>query len=153
MNIVARAVSEANTGCEITIDSIVRPDMFSAENDHMFTGVQHSRPDICVIDHASKKCKLVEIAVPFDVFLNESYQSKFDTYMPLCQRVSELGYECKTMVLIVGSFGSVHKKFVNGLRFLGLPTHRAKCVGRFCSVSAMVGSRIIWRQRCREVLP
>ena len=91
MNIIAKEVSETNKTSLISIDSLVRPEMFMVE-ERAFPGIHHNRPDICVIDHESKTCMLVEVAIPFDVFLNDCYQSKFDKYLPLCQRIGDIGY-------------------------------------------------------------
>lgn len=152
MNILAKTVREINTSCAISVDSTVKPEMFNSD-ERAFPGIQHNKPDICVIDHDRKICFLIEIAVPFDPFVNESYQAKFDTYLPLCQRIGDLAYECKIVVLIVGSLGSVHNRFVSGLLLLGLTKRCATSTARYCSVSSMIGSRMIWRQRCHAILP
>ena len=152
MNIVARVVSEANGTSRVSVDSLVRPSMF-IDTEQDFDGIHHNRPDICIVDSGSKTCMLVEVAIPFDPFINDCYQSKFDRYMPLCQRVSDLGYSCKIVVLIIGSVGNVHNKFVNGLCMLGLSMTRAKATARYCAVSVMIGSRKIWKQRCKQILP
>ena len=152
MNIIAKTVKDANPHSEISVDSVVRPNMFHGD-DRQFTGVRHNKPDICVIDHSSNKCYLLEIAVPYDAFVNESYQAKFDTYLPICQRINELGFDCRIVVLIIGSLGSVHIRFVKGLQMLGLSARQAKSTARYCSTSAAIGSRLIWKHRCRAVLP
>ena len=121
MNIIAKEASEANQTSSVSVDSLVRPEMFMVE-ERTFPAIQHNRPDICIIDHASKTCVLAEVAVPFDVFINDCYQSKFDRYLPLCQRINDIGYDCKVVVLIIGSVGNVHSKFVPGLRMLGVST-------------------------------
>ena len=110
--------------------------------------LEHTRPDLCVIDHAIKTCLIAEVSVPFDVFVNDCYQSKFNLYLPLCQVITEKGYDCEIIVFIVSSLGSVHCKFAGRLRLMGIPTGIAKC----SSVSAMIGSRINWKQSCRSVL-
>lgn len=151
MKIVASSVSDANPNSLVSMDSIVKPSMFFSQ-EPAFVNIQHSRPDICVIDHVSRKCMLAEVAIPYDIFINDSYQSKFFRYLPLCQRIGDLGYECKIIVLIIGSLGSVHNKFVNGLCMLGVPRTRAKAITRYCCISSITGSKIIWCQRCRAVL-
>ena len=70
--------------------------------------------------------------------------------MPLCQRISDLGYHCKIVVLIVGSLGSVHKKFISGLCMAGLSPRRARAIAKYCSISAAIGSKIIWKLRCKN---
>ena len=111
---------------------------------HAPTVFEHTRPDLCVIDYATTKCSIVEVSVPFDVFVNDCYQSQFNRYLPLCQAITEKSYDTKFTVLIVGPLGSV--------RLIGIPTSRAKRIAKYCSVSAMIGSRIIWNQRCKSRL-
>ena len=138
----------------ILADQLVQLSYF--ENNSQPTQVptvfEHTRPDLCVVDHATRTCLIVEVPVPFDVFVNDCYQSRFNRYLPLCQAITEKGYDCKMIVLIVGSLGSVHCRFVSGLRLIGISTSRAKHIAKYCSVSAMTGSKIIWKQRCRSML-
>ena len=114
------------------------------------TVFEHTRPDLCVTDHATRTCFTVEVSMPFDVFVHECYQNKF---IPLTvQAITEKGYDCKIIVLIVASLGSAHCRFVSGLRLIGIPTSSAKRIAKYCSVSTTIGSRIIWKQRCRSML-
>jgi hypothetical protein len=96
---------------------------------------------------------LVEVAVPFDAFVDDCYASKFNRYFPLCQKIADTGYQCRIIVLIVGSLGNLHNRFANGLRLTGICGRRARAIAKYCSVSAMIGSRIIWKQRCKATLP
>jgi len=153
LDIVARAVRDASRRADILTDTIVTPPRFVDNSSAAFVGLSHTRPDMCVIDKTNKTCLIVEVAVPFDAFVSDCYWNKFQKYLPLCQSISDLGFRCKIVVLIVGSLGIVHRCFVSGLRLVGLPARQAKAVARYCSVSAMIGSRIIWKQRCRTVLP
>ena len=151
VNVIAKTLTDESARFSVTVDSPVKPAMFlSPEPD--FTGIRHNRPDICMISHEHMKCYLIEVAIPFDPFINDSYQSKFERYLPLCQRINDLGYECKIAVCIIGSVGNVHNKFISGLRLVGLTAARARALAKYCSISVVVGSRIIWRQRCSHVL-
>ena len=102
---------------------------------------QKSQKTYVFIDHATRKCLIVEESVPFDVFVNDCYQSKLNRYLPLCQAITETGYDFKMIVLVVGSLSSVHCRFVSGLGLIGIPTSRVKRVAKYCSVNAMTGSR------------
>ena len=62
--------------------------------------------------------------------------------------IFQLGYRCKLLVFIFGSLGHVHKLVVRGLQMAGLSKRRAKQLAKYCSVSAIIGSRSIWRRRC-----
>jgi hypothetical protein len=117
-------------------DQIVKPTHFDQNSaDHFFVNVRNTRPDLCVIDHKERTCLLVELAVPFDTFINDCYQHKFDKYFPLCQRISDMSYQCRIIVLVIA----------------GVHASRAKAIAKYCSVSAMIGSKIIWKQRCKNI--
>ena len=148
--IVCRSVMEVNTNATSIADKILTPALFTSSADNAFSNITHTRPDLCVIDHANNKCLLIEVSVPFDAFVEDCYTNKFNKYLPLCQKIGELGFQCKTLVLVVGSLGSVHSRFSSGLKMAGIPAHRAKAIARYCSISAMIGSRIIWKQRCKN---
>ena len=60
----------------------------------------------------------------------------------------QLGYKCKLLVFIFGSLGNVHRLVVRGLQMAGMLKPKAKALARFYSVSALIGSRHIWRRRC-----
>jgi hypothetical protein len=152
-SVVMRNVRNKFPHAMILEDQIVKKSFFEGDSRPAlaFTEVEHSRPDLCVIDHEAKTCLIVEVSVPFDVFVNDCYQSKFNRYLPLCQSITEKGYQCKIIALIVGSLGSVHCRFVSGLKLIGFPAGTAKRIAKYCSVSAMIGSKIIWKQRCKSL--
>ena len=151
VEIVHRNVREANQQTEILTDQIVTQYPFTSDR-LPFEGVSHTKPDICVVDRENKKCTIIEVSIPFDAFLDECYQTKFDKYMPLCLEIQKVGFDCRIYVLVIGSLGSVHTRFVSGLQRCGVPRHKAKGIARYASVSAMMGSRIAWKQRCSHVL-
>ena len=111
----------------------------------------HTRPDIVVIDHADRLVLINEIAIPYDCHISKCFQGKFEKYSPLAQKIGALGYKVKTVVLLIGSMGSVHRHFAKGLGFNKLNRHEAKFLARFCSVSAVIGSWRVWIQRCRHL--
>ena len=152
VEIVRRNVAFTNTTSTILDNKIIKPTHFGAESD-AFTATTHTKPDLCLINNTKNTCTIIEVSVPFDAFASECYKHKFHKYQPLNQSIQELGFQCKTIVLVVGSLGSVHNRFVSGLKMTGIPNCRAKSIARFASVSAMIGSHIIWKQRCRHVLP
>ena len=75
-------------------DQIVQLSYFENNNQPTQTPTvfEHTLPDLCVIDHVTRKCLIVEVSVPFDVFVNDCYQSKFNRYLPLCQAITEKDY-------------------------------------------------------------
>ena len=109
-SIVVQDVRDRFPRAMILEDQIVQLSYFenNSQPTQTPTVFEHTRPDLCVIDHATRKCSISEVSVPFDVFVKDYYQSKFNRYLPLCQAITEKGYDCKISVLIVGSLGSVH---------------------------------------------
>ena len=150
-NILTKAIADVNPHCEFVEDTIIKPSFLepslSEDDSFNFSG---TRPDACFVNREERFCLIIEVAVPFDPFLNECYQSKFDKYLPLCQSIQELGYECKILIFVLGSLGSIHSRFVSGLRHAGIPPRRGRAIAKYCSIIAMIGSRIAWKNRCRE---
>ena len=109
--------------------------------------VDNSRPDLCIVDHSNSTAFIVELANPFDPFIDQCYQTKFNKYMPLCLKMAEAGFNTKVIVLVIGSLGSVHRRVVSGLRMLGLSQRQSKGLARYLSVSVMIGSRRVWARR------
>ena len=105
------------------------------------------KPDLCIIDNAHKKAFIVEVSNPFDAFLQECFDHKFQKYLPLCFALADAGFESKIVVLIIGALGTVHKKVVTGLRMLGLSTRQSKSLARYLSVSVIIGSGRAWTRR------
>ena len=62
-------------------DKTLTPSDFNDSSESFIT--THRRPDITVIDTETRQVFLVEIAVPFDTFIGETYQNKFEKYLPL----------------------------------------------------------------------
>ena len=108
----------------------------------------HTRPDIVLIDHENRSVLINEIAIPYDCHISKCFQSKFEKYTPLAQQIGALGYNVQTIVLLIGSMGSVHKKFISGLLKNNIKKQEAKYLAKFSSISAQIGGFKIWRKRC-----
>ena len=111
--------------------------------------VQHNKPDITIIDHVNKETFLVEVSHPYDLFLEQCYQHKFDRYMPLCLSIQNTGHRCTIIVLVIGALGLVHRRYVSGLQKLGFNKPVSKAIAKYFSISSMIGSRRVWRRRRR----
>ena len=105
-------------------------------------------PDVVVVDEESREVSVLEMACTFDLSLEEAFMSKVIKYQPLLNTISELGYRCRLFVFIFGSLGHTHRLVVRGFQQLGMPKKEAKKLAKYCSVSAIIGSRHIWRRRC-----
>ena len=132
-------------------DGILTPSVFQNSNNDSFD-TTHRHPDITIINRDTKEVQLVVIAVPFDIHIQETYQAKFEKYYPLCSEINSLGFNTKVIVLIIGSLGHVHCKFVSGLINIGINKKEAKMLAKFCSISAVIGSSKVWKTRCRLTL-
>ncbi len=91
---------------------------------------------------------VLEIACTFDSSMEEAFMTKVIKYQPLLNIISEIGYQGRLLVFIFGSLGHTHRLVVRGLQQLGMPKMRAKRLAKYCSLSAIIGSRHIWRRRC-----
>ena len=121
--------------------------MCNNESD-IFSNVTANTPDVVVVDEDSREVTILEVGCTFDYSLEEAYITKFLKYQQLKDVITQLGYKCKLLVFIFGSLGNVHRLVVRGLQMAGIPKPKAKALAKFCSISAIIGSRHIWRRRC-----
>ena len=112
--------------------------------------VERNHPDFVLTDNKNSRVFIVEVSCLFDPFTGQCYTHKRDLYEPLRAEYEANGYDANVIVFIVGSLGSVHKKFVDGLVKLGFPKSQGKEIAKYCSVSSAIGSKIIWNIRCRR---
>ena len=113
-----------------------------------FSNVTANTPDVVVVDEASREVTILEVGCTFDYSLDEAFLTKVMKYQLLKDVIVQLGYKCKFLVFIFGSLGNVHKLVVRGMQMAGIPKPKAKALAKFCSISAIIGSRHIWRRRC-----
>ena len=146
-NLIALKIKNANPDCETIIDKIAKPSLFHSSQ--MSFSTRNVRPDILVIDNEKMEAKIIEIAVPFDAFLDLAFKKKFEKYVPLCTEINALGFYTEIIVLIIGSLGSVHLKFETGLRKLNISKTESKFLSKYCSISAIIGSHYVWKKRCK----
>ena len=118
---------------------------------NIFQDIQARKPDLFLIDHECMKCFIVEVSCPFDAFIEDCYNAKFQKYQPLCKLLTICGFDCKIFVFVIGSLGHVHYRFRSGLKKLGLPNRVTKAIAKYGSISVMIGTNIIWRIRYRLI--
>ena len=151
VDIVHEAIKKHNPNVALYKEKIITADFINDDEELQFTDyfctIKARKPDIFLIDRVLKKCFIVEISVPFDAFIDECYETKFQKYIPLFEVLALSGYEAKIVVLIVGSLGHVHSRFTSGLKMLGMSNVIVKSLAKYSSISAMIGSHIIWRKR------
>ena len=91
-------------------------------------------------------CVFLEVGCTFVYSLEEAFLTNVLKYQQLKQTISQLGYKCKLLIFIFGSLGNVHKLCCEGPSD-GRPLPKEE-LARYCSVSAIIGSRSVWRRRC-----
>ena len=150
VDLIVKDVSyHLSSSVKMYTNSCVNASMFDlCNNPHHFTQLSANTPDVVVVDEESREVSVLEIACTFDTSLEEAFMTKVLKYQPLINTISELGYRCRLLVFIFGSLGHAHKLVVRGLRLLGMPKKEAKRLTKYCSISAIIGSRHIWRRRC-----
>ena len=149
VDLITKDIS-STLGSSITLykHSTVSPSMFDLCNGDVFSNLTANTPDVFVVNETLREVFILEVGCTFDSSLEEAFLTKMLKYQQLVQTISQLGYSCKLLVFIFGSLGHVHKLVVRGLQMAGLSKKRAKQLARYCSVSAIIGSRSIWRRRC-----
>jgi hypothetical protein len=137
---------------EVTVynNKIITSEMFNSQSHELYHNLEHCKPDLLVINHHNRTVFIVEVSVPFDAFINQCYQTKFEYYRPLCDVINlDTAYTSKTVVIIIGSTGCVHNKVTTGLKMLCIDTRRSKAIAKYLGLSAAIGSKIIWQMRVR----
>ena len=151
VNHISDEIKKLHPHAEVVCNKIITGDLLGSSTD--FNCVLHRKPDIFIYDRQTMKTFIVEISVPFDAFVDKCYNTKFNYYQPLNGLIS-LGtnYSCKTLVIIIGSLGCIHTRVTSGLKLLGFSTRKSKAIARYLSISAMIGSNIVWKSRTRKML-
>ena len=143
-----------NENVSVIKDKFVKPFMFVNEIDSNTTFITNAtRPDIVVIDKTSKNVKIIEISTPFDAHLDKCFDSKYVKYCSLSSEISSLGFDTDIIVLIIGSSGSVHRKFVSGLQMCNIPKTESLRLTKYLSISTIIGSYKCWKLRCQLHFP
>ena len=129
----------------VSSDLIVNDDEIQFAN--IFQDIQSRKPDLFLIDYDNMKCFILEVSCPFDAFIEDCYNTKFQNYQLLCDLLTVCGFDCKILVFVIGSLGHVHYRFRSGLKKLGVPNRVAKAITKYASVSVMIGTNIVWKLR------
>ena len=83
--------------------------------------------------------------------MEQSYRGKLNKYHDLKAALVQAGYSIDYYVMCFGSLGCVHKDVRGNLRKLGLTHEDTKATMKWCGVSNMINSNIIWKNRCKQV--
>ena len=86
------------------------------------TVLEHSRPDLVVIDHEKRKHTLVDFSVPFDPNVVKKEDEKIQKYGRLATEISRMKkVQVETIPVVVGALGVVSKRLKSWLEQLGIP--------------------------------
>ena len=148
VDLIHEKIKNANNESTVLKDRVLTPGVFGDEPRPQFA-TQNTRPDIVLIDRENKQVIITEVSIPFDCHSSTCYQEKFNKYFPLSLEINNMGYRTQIIVLVIGSLGHIHSKFVSGLLKNNVVKHEAKFLARYCAISAMIGSYKAWKSRCR----
>ena len=146
VNCIFDKIQHTQNSNTVLKDKVLKPSMFNSSNESF--NHPHTRPDITVINDEEMSVKITEIAIPYDCHISTCFQHKFDKYFPLSLEINQLGYHTEIIILLIGSMGSVHSKFVSGLRKININRCEAIFLAQYCSISAAIGSYKVWKKRC-----
>ena len=107
------------------------------------------KPDIVL--KSEENIFLVDVACPYDYYIQSSFNQKMDHYNELCLSLNRMNHHCEVLPLIVGSTGLIHRKCLPYLIKLGLSKGSAKGLCKFSSNSNILFARSIWSRRCSLV--
>ena len=65
------------------------------------------------LDRNRREVLLLEIGCVYDLYMDIGLNDKI-MYQPILAKLSDLGYQCKLVVLIFGSLGHVHNLVFSG---------------------------------------
>ena len=69
----------------------------------------HRKPDLIMVNTGQKECKIIEVTVCFDMYMEQSYRGKLNKYHDLKAALVQAGYSTDYFVMCSGSLGCVHK--------------------------------------------
>ena len=83
--------------------------------------LEHSRPDVVVIDHESRKHTFIDFSVPFDPNVVKKEDEKIRNYGRLASEVSRMKkVQVETVPIVVGALGVVSKRLMKWLKVIGI---------------------------------
>ena len=85
-------------------------------------GLEHNKPDVFVVDKASKKWIIVDFSVPWDANVKTKEEEKCTRYAPLATESRSI-HKVKTEIIpfVVGALSTVPKRLPDYLKALGVP--------------------------------
>lgn len=90
------------------------------QTDHL---VSHNRPDIVVLNKTTKKCTIIDIAIPAAANIKEKHKEKISKYLPLAAEIRQIWdvSSVEIVPIVLGSLGEVPKSLHEGIASIDLP--------------------------------
>ncbi len=63
------------------------------------------KPDLCIFWPQERKIIIIELTVPFEIYINKAHERKSNKYAPLVSDIEDRNYEVNLVCLEVGSRG------------------------------------------------
>ena len=79
-----------------------------------------------IVTKHEKQIKILEVSCPYDLYLQNTSETKKSKYAPLKDAIESKGNQCDIMPFIVGSVGLVHSLCCVYLVQLGIPKRQAE---------------------------
>ena len=114
--------------------------------------ISHRKPDIVLLNKQTQECIIVEVTIPYDLYLNMAKDAKKTRYKPYCALLEKYHYKTKLIVLCFGSLGIIDRDVRSGLLYFKPNSEKLKKLLQWCSLSVIIGSNYIWRSRVKKLL-
>lgn len=85
--------------------------------------VMNNRPDIVLFNKNTKKCIIIDVAIPAPVNILEKYKEKTAKYLPLAAELKQIwkAEEVQIIPIVLGATGEIPRKLMESLKSLDLP--------------------------------
>ena len=91
---------------------------FSIQTGHV---IEARRPDLVVVDKKRRTCKIIDSAIPGDSRIEVEEKEKIEKYQDVRRELEKIwNVRVKITPLVVGSLGSIPKKFGSRLKETGI---------------------------------
>ena len=125
------------------LDTLFKEDFENHEN------VEELKLKLDIVAKSGHLINIIDIACPYDLYVESIYTKKIEKYECLKQLLSEKGYYCVIDAIVIGSLGAVHNKALSILLNMNMNKKKSKGLMKWCSTSNIIHAKKIWDIRCR----
>ena len=102
--------------------------------------IQHNRPDITVWKFKEKLCFIIDFSIGLDINVDENYELKHSSYLPIAAELKRLyeHYKFEVVPIVVGATALVTNTLAKSLEKLGV--NDIKGTIRSCQKKALLGT-------------